>query len=350
MSSEKRPFWQVVRGICILAVILIHCPNGLQYGVGSLQYNTWMILRQVTNIPVATFIFISGYFVNQDKCSLNPKKYIFSRGLRLVIPFIIWSFVYTGINVILTLESGESINFISLLINFVLGRSAAPFYYILVLMQLILLTPVLIHLLKKQSRLCKWLWLVTPIYLIWVYVYSYIFHVQPPLYATLFPAWFIFYYLGLYINFISERGMKLRILQFGTPIYLIVMLIISIIEAAVLIKVGYGGEFACSQIKLSSFLYAATFILFLLRSNEYKVNTSILKYIGDYSYAIFYIHILFIRFSNIILARIEITKIYSLNFIFTFVITTILSMLTIKLVRVVCIKLKIEYVLDWIGF
>ena len=45
--KEKNIYWQSIRGICILAVIMIHCPTGQEYSLGT--YNTWIILRQIIN-------------------------------------------------------------------------------------------------------------------------------------------------------------------------------------------------------------------------------------------------------------------------------------------------------------
>lgn len=48
----KSRYWQAVRGICILAVIMIHCPVG-QNGLDQI---VWLALRQFINFPVAIFI------------------------------------------------------------------------------------------------------------------------------------------------------------------------------------------------------------------------------------------------------------------------------------------------------
>ena len=62
---KKQQFWQMIRGICILAVIMIHCPQG-----GAV----WLGIRQVINFPVALFIFMAGYFVNLFKIDRNWLK------------------------------------------------------------------------------------------------------------------------------------------------------------------------------------------------------------------------------------------------------------------------------------
>ncbi|MDU5440488.1 MAG: hypothetical protein E6109_14220 [Ruminococcus sp.] len=76
--KEKNIYWQSIRGICILAVIMIHCPTGQEYSLGT--YNTWIILRQIINFPVAIFIFLAGYFVNTEKIEESSKRYLMNRG------------------------------------------------------------------------------------------------------------------------------------------------------------------------------------------------------------------------------------------------------------------------------
>lgn len=76
--KEKDTYWQSIRGICILAVIMIHCPTGQGYTPDI--YNTWIVLRQIINFPVVLFIFLSGYFTNIDKIKENSKKYLIKRG------------------------------------------------------------------------------------------------------------------------------------------------------------------------------------------------------------------------------------------------------------------------------
>lgn len=59
----KSTFWQAVRGICILAVIMIHCP----VGENGTEQAIWLALRQFINFPVAIFIFWQGTLLSQKK-------------------------------------------------------------------------------------------------------------------------------------------------------------------------------------------------------------------------------------------------------------------------------------------
>lgn len=78
--ERKREYWQSIRGICILAVVLIHSLGGYDYSVG---YDTkFIILCQVINFAVAIFVFMYGYFVPVEKiCNKNfrYKEWILNR-------------------------------------------------------------------------------------------------------------------------------------------------------------------------------------------------------------------------------------------------------------------------------
>lgn len=47
MNEHKNRFWQGIRGISILAVIMIHCPSGIEYAVNSVQYNAGLVLLRL---------------------------------------------------------------------------------------------------------------------------------------------------------------------------------------------------------------------------------------------------------------------------------------------------------------
>ena len=64
-----------------MAVVLIHSLGGFDYSTG---YDVeFVILRQIINFAVATFVFIAGYFVNVDALfdkEFSYKHWIIYRG------------------------------------------------------------------------------------------------------------------------------------------------------------------------------------------------------------------------------------------------------------------------------
>lgn len=80
-ENTKMAYWQSISGVCILAVVLIHLLGEFDYSTG---YNSeFIILRQIINFAVATFVFMAGYFVNVDALSdkeFSYKHWIIYRG------------------------------------------------------------------------------------------------------------------------------------------------------------------------------------------------------------------------------------------------------------------------------
>ena len=77
----KREYWQSIRGICILAVVLIHSLGEFDYSV--ICDTEFIVFRQIINFAVATFVFMSWYFVPADKiCNrdFDDKEWILNRG------------------------------------------------------------------------------------------------------------------------------------------------------------------------------------------------------------------------------------------------------------------------------
>lgn len=77
-QQGRDEFWQMVRGICMLAVIMIHSPGTSQFPTESVSFQCWLLWRCVINFPVAVFYFLAGYFVNHDKALSG--SYVRNRG------------------------------------------------------------------------------------------------------------------------------------------------------------------------------------------------------------------------------------------------------------------------------
>jgi surface polysaccharide O-acyltransferase-like enzyme len=332
--NGKNQYWQVVRGICILAVIMIHCPTG--QGYSNIDYNIWMVLRQVINFPVAIFIFLAGYFVNSEKVKQNLLLYIANRGgVRLLVPYLIWSVVYLIKTAIVSGFSSAYDIFLTLLT----GGAAVPFYYIIVLLQLTILTPLLVY--KRHWSF----YLITPIYLIFIYIYRFTANNNFQYFGTLFPNWIIFYILGM-----DCRAGKLdKLINKVNVFWIFGCLLLSIGEAYLLLTLGQSDTFASSQVKFSSFIYVVVIALWLQK--HYKVcNGNIFSSIGDCSYGIFYIHMLIISLLHKAFEYLNLGDIWLIYFILVFLITTVLSYLIVLSVRTLAKKCKCEKALKFIGF
>lgn len=326
-TKVKDNYWQVIRGICILAVIMIHCPTGVPYGTESFEFKFWLIVRQLINFPVAIFIFLAGYFVDFGKCINNSYIFYLKRIKRLLIPFFIWSIIYSCISAVLTYYGKGMINFQHLFYNIIVGKAAPQLYFILVLLQLSLITPYLVKKIIQNSYVNYIFWLITPFYLIFVYLYNIKIGKQLPFYATWFPAWFIFYYVGLQI-----RAGNLKRLSdlLNNKLLLILAFLISVFEAFLLMSYTGNAAFSCSQVHFSCFFATLVMISLFNSHTDNHHRFLFLERIGNYSYGIFYVHYIFIVFIRRALKRADLDQFYLLYFITIFALAAVFSFLIVK--------------------
>lgn len=245
--------------------------------------------------------------------------------------------MYSLIAVAGAIYHSNSIEVAKLLAKFIVGKAAVPFYYIVVLLQLTIITPWLVRTIKAKSVLSKLLWLGTPCYIIYLYIWNFVVGMPPMLYETLFPAWFVFYYLGLYVRL----GMKYKA---NIPV-IVTMLILSCAEAFWLKNSGLNMSFYTSQITIGSFLYTIAIIGFLInKSSERYFNKNLLINIGNCSYGIFYIHILILMCVSKVIHFDGWIAYWSSKFM----LTSLLSFSIVYLGQMLLEKRK--YVLKLIGF
>lgn len=330
--TNKSQYWQIVRGVCILAVIMIHCPTGQNYT--ELDYTVWIIPRQFINFPVAIFVFMAGYFMTPEKTQGDYKIFLFKRGVRLLLPYLVWSCIY-----LLKTAVFDGITLRHIVYALICGKAATPFYYIVVMIQLTIITPWLVRNRKK------WMYLVTPTYLVIIYIYNIATGTVPLFYETLFPAWFFFYLFGMDCRSGNIGKWRERV----NIIWVAIALCASITEVFILKGIGCTDGFVTSQIKFGSFMYTAALVLWLLKKKA-ESRRNILSITGDYSYGIFYCHMLILWIVRKAIELTGLNYIWILNFGLCFVITAIVSLLFVWTVRSVAYKLNFEKVLTLIGF
>ena len=271
---------QVLRAIAIIAVVLIHtCPS---------NEIVQILVRPFLNIAVALFVFLSGYLTNIER--KEWKSFYKKRILRVLIPYVIWTMLYLFVKH----KTGLSIK--TVIYNLLTGKSAAMMYYVLVYIQLVLLTPLIGKLIKSKFR---WIgWIISPLSLLIKYLW--IFNIcTPHKYVNLFWNvsgfnWFTVYFLGLLLgNKIIKKKFDVKKL---IPLWLLTI--------GIQIAEGYGwyllGQTNCgTQSKVSTLLTSMVFMLIVycyIVDKKKKGDNKLLVRIGDYSFAVYLSHLLILRF------------------------------------------------------
>lgn len=311
---------QILRGIAIIAVVLIHTCYGGKWQV---------VCRPFINFAVALFLFLSGYLTsieNKDWIGFYKKRI-----LRVAIPYLIWTILYN-------LPHFDAKAFFY---NLITARSTATMYYIFVYVQFVLLTPLLGALARSKYR---WLgWIVSPVSVL-IFKYPWLVSgAQLNRYISIVwglscLGWFTFYYLGLLLgNRLLDKTFKLKPL-----------LLLYIASIVLQMAEGYGwlllGEENCgTQIKLSTFLTSTLFLLMCycyIINDRIAIKSDILVLLGDYSFGIYLSHI----FVMGILSHIPLyTK---LPFVVNSFIVLATSLMLVYLGKKICG----DKISQWIGF
>ena len=177
---RKDPKIQMLRGLAIMAVVLIHsCPGGMGQ----------VLIRPFLNFCVPMFFFLSGHLTCLDRG--DWLAFFRKRITRVLVPYVLWSIIYT------LMDGGG----LWRLFSDLLTTNAAPqLYFVAVYIQFVLLTPLLGKLARSRYR---WLGLlVSPVSLI-LFRYSCVL-TGHEMNKYLMLLWreaclghFTFYYLGL---------------------------------------------------------------------------------------------------------------------------------------------------------
>lgn len=268
----------------MLMVIYIHSKAGNEGAVWELNY--WVIIRQFFSIAVAIFFVLAGYFASES--GGGWKRYE-----KLLIPFLMWSVLYTALNYDWDMDLG------SVLMLVLSGRSSAQLYFILVLIELTFMTP----LLKKAlfSRNMSYLILaITPIYFC-VFCYLQIHYKTGSIWwagRDCF-AWISYYYLGMIYRkggICLKKNLSIEISIIG--------LLLCFVEGF-WFAYGMGNPvLATGQLKLSTYILAigVAGLMFcyaeVIRFPEWLVS------IGDNSYGIYYLHTFVLMCENFMAKRI----------------------------------------------
>lgn len=174
--AKRDLYIQAVRGLAIAAVVLIHCLP---------QEAASVAMRPLLNFSVAAFVFLSGYLTPREKAA-DSGAFLRRRVGKIAAPYVAWTAIY--------LVARGALAPMAVLEAFVFGGGSAQLYYLIVYLQLVLLTPWLFRLLDRPAARAA-LYSITPLTLYARYALSAA-GLSLPIQAFC-GSWLVFYLLGL---------------------------------------------------------------------------------------------------------------------------------------------------------
>ncbi|MGD9503824.1 MAG: acyltransferase [Syntrophobacteraceae bacterium] len=283
--------FDALRGVAILAVVAIHATGaGYRFeGFESLTFNGYFLLlyRQMLNFAVPTFIFISGFWMARLDVFREGaySTSLLRRLTKVVIPYLFWSFVIFA----LALVRGVHISWKGALFKLVTGSASTPYYFIIVILQLYILTPLLLYLNKSKFGICL-IVTINCFGILLLYFFRLLIGYELPftMYAAPFYSWVVFYQIGLLAGTQSD---VFRSFSNSLTVYAVILaILLSILESMVLVIHYQNWNFATSQLKLSSCFYAMVLITLIYRYRSFFSNIPILIKLGNISFGIYLIH------------------------------------------------------------
>lgn len=279
----KNNYIEKVRGFLIINVVLIHVltlSNILQYNYVNI------IIRKIINFSVPAFIFLAGYLVNfKDKKTFFRKKFF-----RLIPALILWDIIYF----IIYLKFKE-INFLYLIKNLIFASNGYHLYYIYVLIQLFIITPLLIRISKSKIVYVKYFpLLVTPIFnLIYTLIMFYVCDISF-YYKFLVFGWISYFYLGLLLKEQRDNNSLL----ISDRIKVGVFALISVCEGIIVYRLSDNYALGVSQLSFINSIYSLFVCIYIYKKlNIFKQekNLTILNKLGSFSFGIYLMHPLIIN-------------------------------------------------------
>lgn len=334
MQKDRDPSFDAFRGLAIIAVVATHAGYTLfswrHSANGQWNFLFLVAWRQLLNFAVPAFIFISGYWMAKKpiRSLQDYKTFLIRRLSRILIPYLFWSFVFCGYATVKAYE----INAYEIMRRILTGQATWGYYFIIVIAQLYILTPLLQYINRRPSGLILVL-VINIISLLMLYL-SRVFGVIRHLPAALpFYSWIIFYEIGL---FIGSRAHKMFDFQKMRPFILpalLVCLLISELEGMIMLSKYDNLSFALIAVKYSSFLYSACVIsTFLFARERIEYWPKSLVSIGNYSFGIYLIHVPILN--QVVNLVQKSSTIYSFQPLYQFIVITLTILICLVIIDI----------------
>lgn len=287
--------FEAFRGIAILLVVFAHCGvigwDFRDATAGHWNYYYSLFVRQAVMCTLPIFLFVSGYWLANSRCASfkDYRVFIRKRLMRILIPYLFWSLFFYAMSSL----RGQPHSVSDLAFKLITGQVEAPYFFILMLIQLYLITPFLIRLLDTEVSFA----IIALVHALFVaFLYALRFWVDDDISFTYikmpFLSWLSLFSLGIVLRRRPDALERMKASWFAFAAVLFLGL--SLIEGGLLIGSG-SFEFGISDIKYTTLLYGAATVLFLFKVRERVHWPRVLVFMGKYAFGIYFIHGFFVR-------------------------------------------------------
>jgi len=273
----------------------VNSPNFDQ--IGTLPYYGLLVIQQLTVFSVPAFLFVSGFFVvyaaRGSQFTLNWRT-VKVRITNLLVPYITWSAViFIG-----DFLQGITYTPVEYLRRLALGGATEAYFYIPLICQFYLLSPLVVPIAKTRGRLMLYISALVQLGIMNLWYLNLFGANIPGLNQVIcmmpgwsFVNWAFFFAFGIVSGFhLQQLKQWLARLKWGLVVAVIVLGLLAILEPEVIYR-STGEDWRGDPLTISASLYAVTFILCFLAFDKISIpfSTNIYK-LGSKTYGIYLLH------------------------------------------------------------
>lgn len=293
---------QILRGIAISAVVLIHLFNLGLLNISEQQNGYWFfqLTHSLLQFAVPCFVLISSImlsYVFKDK-PLKLGVFYRQKFKRIMIPYIIWTFIYIVPQIILgQLAIGKLFKLSSWSYWLLYGKAYTHLYFMSIMVQFCIAAPIIFYSIKMICKFFKKyslgivlaLAITTQIGVYWInrlYIYPYFKST-----ATLLVWYSYICLIGVWIGFYLEETCRflkryLGILLGGTGIVTILYLVYR-----VLILNGHAINTFYYQMIWYIYVLCVSLVLLVMAGEiKWEKLERVLEWYGEFSFGIYLMH------------------------------------------------------------
>ncbi len=301
----------LLNGLAIIAVVASHTADWGFLQLTELSLSNWLyvallMMTKLASFCVPAFLFVSGAFAvyaDRERVSqpslLSAVKAANWRAVRHRITALLWPYALWSVFVFVWLAAqGLTFSFTQYASWMIAGGAVAPYYYVPMLCQFVLLAPIIIWLARRHG----WALLTgATIIQLGMMGFQYWNAVQPvPLLGhwlsvnrhwSFFPTWILFFVLGVLFG-TQGQAFKTWIARYRTELSVgvVVFGVLAILESQWLID-NVHVNWRYSPLTMTSLLYSLCFVLaFMAYEGMQPRLARVLNYLSTRTFGIYLIH------------------------------------------------------------
>ena len=312
-----------LNGLSITAVVLFHAvgmdfvamfawshrylPPGVPASsqIGGFPYYVLRLMEQLIIFCIPAFLFVSGFFIaiaTGRSRETIAWSVVWARLKNLLIPYLLWTFIILAMQVIL---EGHNLSVRRLFLDVFTGTTNEVMYFVPLLVQFYLLSPLLVWMAKKNWKLLLVLALIIQ-FGVQFLAYPMFLGLDFPwatILLNLTPKWFfptriLWFTLGIIIGFYLEQ-FKTFLSRYRWVFLLIALVAIplGVIEWEWFFRLSGQEWLAVRETNLDNIFSLAVILSFLAFADARLPLEKTIERLGGKSYGIYLTHAIFITYT-----------------------------------------------------